>query len=88
MSERANRFLGDTPARTVVKLVVVSLIVGFVMKFFGIDPMDLFYGIRNFMLELWYRGFDALGQFGDMLIIGATVVIPVFILLRLLNMRK
>lgn len=88
MSDRVNRFLGDTPARTVVKLVVVSLIVGFVMAIFGIDPIDLVSGIRNFFLELWYRGFDALGQVGDYLIIGATVVIPVFIVLRLLNMRS
>ena len=31
MSDQVNRFLGDSFARTLIKLVVVSLIVGFVM---------------------------------------------------------
>ncbi|MNL54207.1 hypothetical protein D3C87_1775170 [compost metagenome] len=87
MSDRVNRFLGDTLARTVVKLLVVSLIVGFIMTIFGIDPLDIVDGIRNFFLEIWYRGFAALGRVGDYLLIGATVVIPVFVILRLLNMR-
>lgn len=87
MSDRVNRFLGDTPGRTVVKLLVVSLVVGFIMTVFGIDPLDIIEGIRNFFLELWYRGFDALGRVGGYLLIGATVVIPVFIILRLMNMR-
>ena len=38
MSDRVNRFLGDTPGRTLVKLLVVSLIVGFIMTVFGIYP--------------------------------------------------
>lgn len=85
MSERVNRFLGDSPARTLIKLIVVSLIVGFVMAVFHIDPYDIVYGIRDFFLELWYRGFAALGRVGDYLILGGTVVIPVFIVLRLLS---
>lgn len=88
MSERVNRFLGDTPARTAVKLVVVSLIVGFIMAVFNIQPLDIFDGVRDFFLELWYRGFDALGRIGDYLLLGAMVVIPVFIVLRLFSARR
>ncbi len=36
MADGINRFLGDTPGRTLVKLIVVSLIVGFVMSVFGL----------------------------------------------------
>ncbi|MGF0537487.1 DUF6460 domain-containing protein [Agrobacterium sp. ES01] len=88
MSERVNRFLGDTPGRTLLKLLVVSLIVGFLMSIFGVYPIDLINGIRDFFAELWYRGFDALGRFGDYLLLGATVVIPVFIILRLVSSRR
>ena len=79
MADQVNRFLGDTPGRTIVKLVVVSLIVGFIMHVFGIYPVDILEGIRHFFIELWYRGFAALG---------ATIVIPVFIVLRLISARN
>ncbi|CAD7040301.1 hypothetical protein RHAB21_03030 [Pseudorhizobium halotolerans] len=88
MSDGVNRLLGDTPGRTIVKLIVVSLIVGFVMAIFGVDPWDIVYGIRNFVLDLWYQGFHALGRVGDYLILGATIVIPAFIILRLLSYRR
>ncbi|MFY8101925.1 MAG: DUF6460 domain-containing protein, partial [Allorhizobium sp.] len=80
MADGINRFLGDTPGRTFVKLIVVSLIVGFVMSVFGLDPADLLNGVRYFLIDLWYTGFDALGRVGQYLLIGATVVIPAFIL--------
>ncbi|MCL6705663.1 DUF6460 domain-containing protein [Pseudomonas sp. R2.Fl] len=88
MSDSLNRFLGDTPGRTVIKLIVVSLIVGFIMAVFGIVPADILYGIRNFVLDLWHTGFAALGRIGDYLLLGATIVIPVFIVLRLMSSRS
>ncbi|MGZ9723029.1 DUF6460 domain-containing protein [Rhizobium miluonense] len=88
MSDQVNRFLGDSPGRTLVKLVIVSLVVGFVMKFFGWRPLDFFYGVRRFLLDLWHSGFAALGEFGDYALIGATIVIPIFIILRLFNYRS
>lgn len=88
MSDQVNRLLGDTPARTILKLIVVSLIVGFIMAVFGIVPMDILNGIRDFVLDLWHTGFAALGRVGDYLLLGATIVIPAFILLRILSFRR
>lgn len=88
MAERVNRLLGDTPGRTLVKLIVVSLVVGFVMAVFGLDPWDIVYSIRNFVLDLWHQGFRALGRVGDYLILGATIVIPIFVILRLISYRR
>ena len=88
MSDQINRFLGDTPTRTVVKLVVVSLVVGVVMALFGIFPADIIEGFRTFFFGLWYRGFEALGEVGRYLMLGATVVIPVFIILRLFTYKR
>ncbi|PKA44370.1 DUF6460 domain-containing protein [Rhizobium sullae] len=88
MSDQVNKFLGDSLGRTLVKLLVVSLIVGFVMTVFGWAPLDLVYGVRDFIREIWYRGFAALGRVGDYLLLGATVVIPIFIIIRLFNFRR
>lgn len=88
MTDWLNRFLGDTPARTIVKLVILCVVVGFVMSTFGLYPMDIVHWIRRVFFDLWRSGFAALGKVGDYLLLGAAIVIPVFIILRILNWRK
>lgn len=88
MANDFNRFLGDTPGRTVMKLVVASLIVGFIMTLFDIMPVDLLRTIRNGVMELWRTGFETLGEVGSWLLLGASVVIPVFILIRLTSFKR
>ena len=88
MADGVNRFLGDSPGRVIVKLLVVSVIVGFVMAVFGWTPYGILYTIRDFVLDLWYSGFAALGRVGDYLLLGAAVVIPAFLILRLFSFRR
>jgi len=82
------RLLGDTVSRTIIKLVVVSLIVGAVMSVFGLAPLDIWFGLRDFVVSVWNSGWAALGRFGDWLILGASIVVPLFILARLLSYRS
>lgn len=88
MSDQVNRFLGDSLGRTLIKLIVVSLIVGFVMTIFSLTPWNIIYGFRDFVLEIWHRGFSALGRVGDYLLLGATIVIPLFLILRLFSYHR
>lgn len=88
MSERTNRFLGDTPGRVLLKLIVVSLVAGVVMSAFNWSPMDIVYGIENFIRRIWNLGFGAIESFASYLLLGAAVVVPCFIILRLLNYRR
>jgi len=82
------RFLGDSPFRVFLKLLVLSFIVGIVMAAFGWSPWDIYDGVRDFVLRIWNMGFAALGRFGEYILIGAAVVIPAFIILRLLSYRR
>jgi len=83
-----NRFLGDTPLRVALKLLVLSLLVGIVMSAFGWTPWDILAATRDFFVRVWDMGFAALGRFGDYILLGAAVVVPVFIVLRILNFRR
>ncbi|MEL6435905.1 MAG: DUF6460 domain-containing protein [Pseudomonadota bacterium] len=85
---RLSALLGDTISRTIIKLVVISILVGMVMSVFGWTPSGIFQGVVDFFTRLWAQGFAALGRFGDWLVIGASVVIPAFIVLRILNYRR
>lgn len=88
MADGVNRFLGDSIGRTIIKLIVVCLIVGFVLAFFGFTPDNIVDTIRYYFLDLWYNGFQALGRVGDYILLGAIIVVPVFIVLRLLSIRR
>ena len=88
MSDGLNRFLGDTPLRVLVKLLILSLVAGFLMSVFGLYPDDILYAVRNFVLDIWHSGFAALGRIGDYLLLGAVIVIPIFIVIRLLSFRR
>jgi len=82
------RFLGDSPWRVLIKLLLISLVVGYIMHVFGWAPIDIYYGIRNAVLDIWYAGFDALGRFAGYILIGAAVVVPIFIIARVLSYRR
>jgi hypothetical protein len=64
MSNGLTRFLGDTPGRTALKLLVASFVVGVVMAAFNWYPVDVYYWIRDFVVTLWENGWAALGRFG------------------------
>lgn len=82
------RFLGESPLRVLVKLLVVSLIVGMVMHAFGWSPLDVLYSIESFFMNLWNMGFRAFDRLFTYILLGAAVVVPAFIIIRLLNYRR
>ena len=88
MSERVNRFLGDSPVRVLLKLLLASFVVGMVMHAFGWSPMDVLYSIQDFFLRLWYMGFSAIDRVLAYVLLGAAIVIPAFLILRLVSYRR
>jgi hypothetical protein len=84
MTDSVTRFLGDTPGRTLIKLVVISLIVGIIMSAINFTPLDVWYEVRDFFRWLYDLGFEAFERIGIYFLYGAIVVVPVFVILRLL----
>ena len=82
------RFLGDTPLRIALKLLVVSFLAGVVMSAFGWDPLDVLRMLRDLAERMWALGFGAIEDFAGYVLLGAGLVIPAFIILRLLSLRK
>ncbi len=85
MSNAVNRFLGGSPLGVFVKLLLVSLLVGIVLSALGLTPLSLVDFIVDFVERIWNLGFEALGQFGDWILLGATLVIPVWFIMRLMD---
>lgn len=88
MANGITRFLGDSPGRVAVKLIVVSFVVGIVLTAMNWTPLDFLYRIWDMLVSLWNMGFEAIERFFSYFLMGAVIVIPAFILLRILNFRK
>ena len=81
------RFIGGSPLTVAVKLVVVSLIVGALLMWLHISPADVFAELVELGNQLWALGFRSLRDFGTYLVAGAAIVLPVWLLLRVLSYR-
>jgi len=81
------RFLGGSPVNVVLKLFFLSLIVGALLMWLDIRPIDVVQGVVNFVQRIWALGFDALREMGDYLVAGAMIVVPLWFIARLLSVR-
>lgn len=88
MSDNVTRFLGDTPFRTIVKLAMVSLVVGIIMAALHFTPIDVWYAVTDFVRWLYDLGYLAFGRVGIYFLYGAMVVVPAFIVMRLLAVGR
>ena len=81
-----NRFLGDTPLRVFVRLLVLSFIVGLVLSALNIRPVQIYRWVERTLVHIYDMGFAVLGDALQYLLIGAMIVVPVFIVMRLLRL--
>lgn len=88
MANGITRFLGDSPGRVAIKLIVVSFVVGIVLTAMNWTPLDFLYRIWDMLVSLWNMGFKAIERFFNYFLMGAIIVIPAFVLLRILNFRR
>lgn len=79
---------GDSPARVAIRLIIFSLLVGIALSFFNITPMDIVHWVGNFFMSLWNKGFKAVWKVLDYILLGAAVVVPIWIIIRILNWKK
>ncbi|WP_428647599.1 DUF6460 domain-containing protein [Roseibium sp.] len=83
-----SRFLGGSPAQVLLRLVFLSFVVGIVLSALNLDPLDLVNLAVDFIERLWNMGFRALGRLGNYLVIGAIVVVPIWLVTRILAMGR
>ena len=82
------RFIGGSPGMVFVRLLVVSLVVGAILMWLDIRPYEIFNAIERFFYRISRMGFAAVREIIDYVIVGALIVIPVWFVLRLVNMRR
>jgi hypothetical protein len=83
-----NRILGDQPLSTMFRLIVLSVVVGVVLALFGLSPLELLDSLRVTLLRLYHMGFSAFGWLFQYFLLGAVIVIPIWLIGRLWSMAN
>jgi hypothetical protein len=80
-----DKIFGGPIVPTLAKLVLLSFIVGLGFALFGIDPIDLWRDLGGTVRQAWAMVLDAIDWGAKYAILGAIVVLPIWILYRVLR---
>jgi hypothetical protein len=78
-----SRFLGGSPLSVLARLVLLSVLVGVVLSAVGLDPMNIVHSIEKLIRHIWNMGFDAVRWVWRYFLLGAVLVVPIWLLVRL-----
>jgi hypothetical protein len=83
-----NGFLGGSIATVAVRLLVVSFVVGLFLTMFGFDPEDIYLRFVAVVQHVVEFGLTDLHHVGRILLTGAMLVVPIWLILRLMDVRR
>ena len=78
-----SRFLGGAPLAVLVRLVLLSIVVGVILSAVGLDPWNILRSVEKLIREVWDMGFDAVRWLWRYFLLGAALVVPIWLLVRL-----
>src|ERR1700728_3148779 len=77
------RFLGGPPLAVVGRLVLLSILVGVILAAIGLDPWNIIESVRALIIHVWDMGYDILRWLWRYFLLGAVIVVPIWLLVRL-----
>jgi hypothetical protein len=78
-----SRFLGGSPVAVAFRLILLSILVGVVLAAIGFDPYNIVRSIRLLFQRIWDYGFETINWLWRYFLLGAVIVLPVWLLSRL-----
>jgi hypothetical protein len=77
-----HRFFGGSPGWVLVRLVLLSVVIGVIFSVLGIQPWDIVDAVRRALRRIWEMGFDAIREAFSYFLLGAVIVFPVWLVVR------
>ncbi|MFM7084224.1 MAG: DUF6460 domain-containing protein [Hyphomicrobium sp.] len=77
--------LGGRPLSILFRLILTSIVVGIVLDTLGINLRNFFYRFHELLRFVYDLGLDAVHWVFDYFLLGAILVVPLWILSRLLK---
>ena len=82
------RFFGGPPLSVILRLVLLSILIGVILEVLGLDPWNIIESLKRLVLHIWDMGFDAVRWLWRYLLLGAAVVIPIWLVVRVMRVAK
>ncbi|MEN3792755.1 DUF6460 domain-containing protein [Fulvimarina sp. MAC3] len=86
VSHRVERFLGGSPLGVGIRLILMSIFVGLLLSWFEISPRS----VVNWFVDTFNRvvnvAFGSIDNVITYFLLGAVIVVPIFIVMRIMKM--
>jgi hypothetical protein len=79
------RWAGGSPLGVLARLVLVSILVGVILSALGLDPFNIIHSLERLIRSIWNMGWEAVRRVWGYFLLGAVLVVPIWILVRLFN---
>lgn len=80
------RVLGGSPLGVVVRLLITSLVVGLILRVLDVTPADVFGWVQARIADISNLGLETFREIGGIVLVGAVVVVPIWLALRVLRL--
>jgi hypothetical protein len=82
------RFFGGPPLSVIFRLVLLSILIGVILEVLGLDPWNVIDSLRSLILRIWDMGFDPVRWLWRYLLLGAALVVPIWLVMRLMGIAR
>jgi hypothetical protein len=79
------QFFGDSVGGTILRLVLLSIVVGIVFSALGITPFNIVERLEQLVRRIADLGIDTFRWAFNYFLLGAIVVVPIWFIVRLLK---
>ena len=82
-----SRFLGGPPLAVLFRIILLCILVGVILSALGFDPANILDSLGRLVQSIRNMGFDAVLSVWRYFLLGAIVVIPIWLILRFVRTR-
>lgn len=85
---RLEQIFGGNPVGVIIRLVILSVVVGIILSALGITPDNIVYRLGLLVRRIYDMGWGAVQWALGYFLLGAVIVIPIWLISRLLGGGK
>jgi hypothetical protein len=77
-----DRFFGGSPGWVIVRLILLSIVIGVLLSALGLDPWNIVESVERLIRWIYNLGWDAVAWVWRYFVLGAVLVIPIWLIVR------
>ena len=83
-----DRFFGGSPGWVIVRLILLSIVIGVLLSALGLDPWNIVDSIERLIRWVYDLGWDTIEWVWRYFVLGAVLVIPIWLIIRVYHAAR